>query len=214
VPSEFVARSLLEAPGLTAPVHVVTFGSPVVPDVLADGPATSSHENLRILFVGSMGQRKGLADLFAAYNLLNRPDVELWVLGSPMMPMEFYYRECPRMKYFAPRPREQVFSIMRQCDVLVLPSLLEGRALVQQEAMACGLPLIVTPNAGAEDMIEEGRTGFLVPIRSPETLAEKFAWCCEHRGELAAMRSASMSMASRHRWAEYGRSIVDLIISP
>ena len=56
---------------------------------------------------------------------------------------------------------------MRSCDLLVLPSIVEGRALVLQEAMACGLAMIATPNAGAEDLIVEGETGFLVPVGAP-----------------------------------------------
>jgi type I restriction enzyme R subunit len=64
---------------------------------------------------------------------------------------------------------------MRSCDVFVLPSLVEGRALVQQEAMACGLPIIVTRNAGGEDLVQDGSGGFLVPIRDPQAIAEKLS---------------------------------------
>ncbi len=49
---------------------------------------------------------------------------------------------------------------MQSCDVFVLPSIVEGRALVQQEAMACGLPVIATRNAGADDLIEDGTNWF------------------------------------------------------
>ena len=65
---------------------------------------------------------------------------------------------------------------MSMHDVLILPSIIEGRALVQQEALACGLPIIVTPNAGGEDLIETGVTGHLIPIRSPEKIREKIEW--------------------------------------
>ena len=61
---------------------------------------------------------------------------------------------------------------MQQHDVLVLPSIIEGRALVQQEALSCGLPIIVTRHAGAEDLIINGINGHIVPIRSPEKIAE------------------------------------------
>ena len=61
---------------------------------------------------------------------------------------------------------------MKEHDALVLPSIVEGRALVQQEALSCGLPIIVTPNTGGEDLVEEGVTGHLVSIRSPEKIAK------------------------------------------
>ena len=62
---------------------------------------------------------------------------------------------------------QKVREIMKEHDALILPSIIEGRALVQQEALSCGLPIIVTPNAGGEDLIEKGITGYIVPIRSP-----------------------------------------------
>jgi glycosyltransferase involved in cell wall biosynthesis len=55
---------------------------------------------------------------------------------------------------------------MKAHDALVLPSIVEGRALVQQEALSCGLPIIVTPNAGGEDLVEEGFNRAPCPIRS------------------------------------------------
>ena len=52
---------------------------------------------------------------------------------------------------------------MQQHDALVLPSIVEGRALVQQEFLSCGLPIIVTPNSGGEDLVEEGKPDTLFP---------------------------------------------------
>ena len=54
--------------------------------------------------------------------------------------------------YEPPRPHHEVLQLMKTCDVLVLPSIVEGRALVQQEAMSCRLPVIATRNAGADDL--------------------------------------------------------------
>jgi glycosyltransferase involved in cell wall biosynthesis len=111
-----------------------------------------------------MTQRKGLADLFAAFNIVNRKDVELVVLGSLVQPLEFYRGQYADFSYEAPRPHGNVLQLMQSCDVFALPSIVEGRALVQQEAMACGLPLIVTPNAGGQDLIEEGKQDFSFPF--------------------------------------------------
>ena len=119
-----------------------------------------------------MSQRKGLADLFEAMKLLKGEPVSLSILGQPSMPMEFYRRQLAEFEYFLPCSNKKVRAIMKEHDALVLPSIVEGRALVQQEALSCGLPIIVTPNTGGEDLIEEGITGYLVPIRSPEKIAE------------------------------------------
>ncbi len=187
---------------------VAEFGSP--PAAIRTGePTRRPGGPLRVLFAGSMTQRKGLADVFAAMKLLNRKDVMLVVFGSPVAPMEFYRRQFPDFIHEGPRPNEEVLRLMETCDVLVLPSIVEGRALVQQEAMRSGLPLIVTSNTGGEDLIEEGNTGFLVPIRAPERIAEKIEWFATHRDELETMREHARRMAARLTWEGYARKIIE-----
>ncbi len=212
VPSQFVRDSLPAAIMEGKTCCVAEFGTPEMSPL-----DTSLHERdsdvnrpLRLLFAGSLTQRKGLADLFEAMRLLGRGDVELVVMGAPVAPLEFYQRQLS-FRYEPPRSQADVFRLMQQCDVFILPSIVEGRALVQQEAMACGLPLIVTPNAGGEDLIEEGRTGFLVPIRSPHSLAEKISWFADNRQELPEMRQAAHNKAVKYTWQSYGQKIVAAI---
>jgi glycosyltransferase involved in cell wall biosynthesis len=101
--------------------------------------------------------------------------------------------------------------LMRSCDVLVLPSIVEGRALVQQEAMACGLPVISTHNAGAEDLLEDGAAGFLVPIRSPQAIAEKLERLAGNPDLLEQMSEAARAKARALSWADYRRWIVEVV---
>jgi glycosyltransferase involved in cell wall biosynthesis len=100
---------------------------------------------------------------------------------------------------------------MQTCDVLVLPSIVEGRALVKQEAMACGLPVIATRNAGADDLIVNGETGFLAPIRSPEKIAERMSWFVSNRERISGMGIAAQSRARELTWPAYGEKIVAAI---
>jgi glycosyltransferase involved in cell wall biosynthesis len=97
---------------------------------------------------------------------------------------------------------------MQSCDVFVLPAIVEGRALVQQEAMACGLPVIATKNAGADDVIVDGESGFLVPIRSPDSIAEKIIWCEANRSLVHGMGIAARRHAVEFTWRAYGESII------
>ena len=189
---------------------IAPFGSPP-PRPPVRRTTASPNAPLRVLFAGSMSQRKGLADVFAAVRLLRRSGVELVVFGSPVAPFSFYRQQGPDFTYEAPRPHEEVLCLMERCDVLVLPSLVEGRALVQQEALSCGLPLIVTPNAGGEDLIDEGRTGFLVPIRSPSAIAEKIDWFASHRSDLESMRPYARETAAKLTWSGYAKTILDAV---
>ncbi|MDQ6655898.1 MAG: glycosyltransferase [Verrucomicrobiota bacterium] len=207
-PSNFVLDSLPASALATKRCVMVPFGSPVV---------TQPEEHhrtdgrLRVLFAGALTQRKGLADLFAAMKLLGSAPIELVVMGSLLRPLAWYREQLPNFTYEPPRPHAEVLRLMRSCDVFVLPSLVEGRALVQQEAMACGLPLLATKNAGGDDLISEGETGFLLPIRSPKALAEKISWCAANRASISGMGIAAQRRAAEFTWRGYGEKILAAI---
>jgi len=131
----------------------------------------------------------------------------LVVLGSPRCEPEFYRREYPDFTYEKPRPHAAVLALMATCDVFCLPSIVEGRALVIQEAMSAGLPAIVTAHTGADDAIEPGRSGFVVPIRSPGAIAEKIAWFADRRAALPDFARAAQAAAARFTWHDYGERI-------
>ncbi|MEY2572750.1 MAG: hypothetical protein QOJ87_963 [Verrucomicrobiota bacterium] len=207
-PSAFVLESLPEQMRAARKCVVAPFGSPP-PNMSRESRRTSP--TLRFLFAGALSQRKGLADLFAAMKLVRSPDAEFVVMGSAILPMQFYRNQYPGFVYEPPRSHDAVLRLMASCDVLVLPSIVEGRALVQQEAMACGLPLVVTRNAGGEDLIVEGETGFLVPAGAPEVIAEKIEWFLQNRDKLAGMREAARAKAAKLTWAAYGDQILHAI---
>ncbi|MBX9695268.1 MAG: glycosyltransferase family 4 protein, partial [Cyanobacteria bacterium] len=213
VPSSFVSNSL--------PVHLqkkailAHFGSPTAdPSFKIDNDSRRKNQKLKVLFVGSLTQRKGLADLFAAINELTktRADIELHVMGSMRMPARFYLDRCVSVTMHPPQSKEAVFSLMRSADVFALPSLIEGCALVQQEAMICGLPIIITPNTGGSHLVVEGQTGFCVPAQSVQALAERLNWCAENREALVMMGRNARDRAAAITWHNY-RSKIQTTVS-
>ncbi|MEJ7688804.1 MAG: glycosyltransferase, partial [Variovorax sp.] len=209
VPSRFVADSLPDWAGQKARV-LSPFGSPASGGA-RPREATDAARPLRVLFVGSMGQRKGLADLFAAMRLLEGENIELIVMGALLGDMAFYRSQYAGFTHEKGRPHAEVLALMRSCDVFCLPSLYEGRALVMQEAMSQGLPVVITPNTGGDDLVIEGKTGFLVPIRSPEKIAEKLAWFNQNRQALPEMKDMAMRHAATYSWKNYGAVVIDAI---
>ena len=208
-PSDFVRDSLPADQASKIRSIVAPFGSPTIES--SSAPAQSSAQRpLRVLFAGSLSQRKGLADLFVATKFVNSNAIELIVMGPLLRPLN-WYRQFADFTYERPRPHAEVLRLMQSCDLFVLPSIVEGRALVQQEAMACGLPVIATKNAGADDLIVNGETGFLVPIRSPEAIARQIDWFASNRSELAGMGIAAQTRARELTWRGYGEKIVAAI---
>ena len=210
-PSQFVAHSLPEAAQQDKTIIVAPFGSPINSSPRNFSATLSKTHKLRILFAGSMSQRKGLGDLFAAMKLLKRNDVELVVMGNLQAPLAFYRNQYSGFIYEPGRSHPEVLKLMRSCDALCLPSIVEGRALVMQEALSQGLPLIITPNTGGEDLIDEGSTGFLIPIRSAEKIAERISWLADHRQSLEEMSLASQAKARQLTWSNYGQTIAKAV---
>jgi glycosyltransferase involved in cell wall biosynthesis len=212
-PSNFVKNSI---PIWAIKKNIVTshFGSPysnLNHDDFKKKGNTNKHIKLRVLFVGSMSQRKGLGDLFSAIKLLNSKEIELIIMGSLQESMSFYHSQCKNFTYEPGRSNTEVLTLMRSCDVFCLPSIVEGRALVMQEAMSQGLPLIITPNTGGEDLIIEGKTGFLVPIRAPEIIAEKLQWFLDNKTSISEMGIHAMEHARNYTWKKYSDTIIDAI---
>jgi len=94
---------------------------------------------------------------------------------------------------------------MSRSHVLVLPSIEEGLALVQAEAMACGCPVIATDHTGAEDLFEDGTEGFIVPIRHADAIAARLQQLADDPDLRARMSEACIARVRRlGGWHEYG----------
>ena len=206
-PSQFVLDSIPLEIRQKTPCQISPFGSPDCEPIHFE--TYKKSDKLRILFVGSMSQRKGLADLFEAMKSLKNEPVSLSILGQPSMPMEFYRKQFSAFEYFPPCSNYKVREIMKMHDALVLPSIVEGRALVQQEALSCGLAIIVTPNVGVEDLLEEGITGHLVPIRSPEKIAEAFTAMVSNRSNKEEIQKLCQKKATDYSWKNYAQKVID-----
>jgi len=210
-PSQFVLDSIPLEIRQKTPCQISPFGSPPCKPV--DFERSPKNDNLKLLFVGSMSQRKGLADLFEAIKLLQGEPISLSILGQPSMPMEFYRKQFSDFEYFPPCSNPRVREIMKVHDALVLPSIAEGRALVQQEALSCGLPIIVTPNAGGEDLVEEGITGHLAPIRSPEKIEDAIRAMIENKNPKEEIRKLCQEKAMQYTWENYAQNIIGFNLS-
>lgn len=129
-------------------------------------------EGLRLLFVGQIGQRKGISYLLEAARRTASYGDSLTLVGQiqgngqALAPYRDHFRHVPHV------PRTELREIYRQADVFVFPTLVEGMPLVVLEAMASGLPVITTPN-GPGDIVRDGVDGFLVPPRNVDLITER-----------------------------------------
>ena len=75
--------------------------------------------------------------------------------------------------------------------------------------MSQGLPLIITTHTGGADLIVEGKTGFLVPIRSPQAIAERLEWFLVNRRQIPDMSRNSVDRAAMYTWPNYAAGIIN-----
>ena len=205
VASSFTRSTLADAPHFRAPVHVVPYGAPapMPADELAADPRGGGAP-LRVLFAGSLGQRKGISYLLDAVERLG-PRVELTLLGTKTVegcaPLE---RAVRAHRWIPSLPHAGVLAEMSRQDVLVFPSLFEGFGLVIAEALSRGLPVITTAHTAGPDLLDDGVDGFLVPIRSAPAIAEKLALLFDPARRLE-MRHAALRKAARLSWEAHRR---------
>lgn len=150
-------------------------------------PKAKAGATLRVLWLGQVNLRKGFPYLVEAARLL--PSVHFDVVG-PLKVSRVAVDACPpNMVLHGPRSREETLRIYRDADLFVLPTISDGFAITQLEAMAAGLPVIATPCCGR--VVSEGVDGLIVPPRDGQALADAIARLDADRALLAAMQESA-----------------------
>ncbi len=202
VPSAFVRRTLTAQGVPEAKIRVIPFGA----DLGCFHPAEAAKRTgpILFLFVGSISARKGVPILLEAWRRMRVNNAELWLVGPGAAPKCATVDLPDSVRFLGRRSRSEVAELMRRADIFVFPSFFEGLAQVQVEALASGLPVISTIEAGAEDLIRDGANGFLVPAGDAAILSERMLQAAADRNLLDAMRSTVIAERHRLSWTAYG----------
>ena len=204
VASTFTKQTLAESP-CTARIDIVPYGAP--PSL--PGELTKPSGKIKVLFAGSLGQRKGLSYLLAAVEKL-KTAADLTLLGRKVADCAPLETAVQKYRWLPSLPHADMLREMKSHDVLVLPSLFEGFGLVILEAMAQGTPVIATDHTAGPDVIENGVNGFIVPIRSIDAIAEKLELLAINSELLMSMKQAAQLKAQSLGWAGYRERLVEV----
>jgi glycosyltransferase involved in cell wall biosynthesis len=168
-----------------------------------------SRETFRVSYVGQLSLQKGVMYLLEAWEKLRWTDAELWLVGRIESEIRALLKRytLQRVRIFGYVPN--VKPIYQQSDVFVFPSLHDGFGLVVLEAMACGLPVITTHNTAGPDIITEGESGFVVPIRDVDTLAERMERLRSDERLRREMGKAARARAEEFTWERYGDALAE-----
>jgi glycosyltransferase involved in cell wall biosynthesis len=143
----------------------------------------------RACYVGRVEPAKGLGYLLQAWKRLALPRAQLQLVGAVKPQMESLLKNYAGIgvSLIGFLPPQEVAKRYRESNLFVLPSPNEGLAQVLLEAMASGLPAVATDMTGANDCMENGKEGFIVPARDVDALADAILWCYQHPDESRAM---------------------------
>ncbi|HJS32472.1 MAG TPA: glycosyltransferase family 4 protein [Alphaproteobacteria bacterium] len=209
VPSEYV-RDSLSARGVSIDrIAVLPYGVDIGRFQPSSQPPPSPRRPLRVLFVGTLSQRKGVKYLLEAARLLGPDKVELVLVGRMIGAEAAFAPYRGAFRHIRHVPYHEVHALYRDADVFVYPSLHEGSAFVTYEALASGLPVVTTLNAGS--VVRDGEEGFVVPIRDVDALVERIDLLRRDEAMRQAMRVKARARAEQFTWAHYRARLCALI---
>lgn len=200
--SDFIALRLRES---GCPPDLITIHHIGV-DTAVFSPPAAPVDHPRVLFVGRLVPKKGLAHLLRAFPAVLRrvPNAELVIVGDGPLraEMETLAQQLDVDATFTGvQPPADILDHMRAAALLAAPSVVtasgdaEGLPITIMEALACGLPVVASPSGGSADGVRHGETGLVVPPGNEEALGEAIASLLLDDARRARMSTAARALA-------------------
>jgi glycosyltransferase involved in cell wall biosynthesis len=174
-------------------------------------PPTRVPDSPTFLFVGTVTTGKGIDLLVEAFQRVQAlcPQASLrlvggkgnaWPLVRPLL--------GPAVSWQTTLSHEALSEEYRKATCLVLPSRFDSFGMVVAEALASGLPVIVSDRTGAKELVTEGSNGWVIPAEDVKALTERMFWCAQHPKELAEMAGAARQAGLSADWKRYHKRLV------
>ena len=171
-------------------------------------PARFSKERpIRVLFLGQVNLRKGIARLLDAARILRDEPVEFWIVGPIQITNAKKIAIAPQVKWFGSVKRSEAAEKYRAADVFILPTLSDGFAITQLEAQAHGLPVISSKCCGT--VVENGRNGIVLEEPSAGCIAAAIRDCLADPNRLQNLASTSR-VAKEFTIEAFGKRLAEL----
>ncbi len=209
VPSSFARGTLIENGIPAEKIAIIPFGVDL--NLFSPVQRPGLSRPLRFVFLGTLGARKGVPLLLQAWRSLDTHGAELWLAGSVNERHVRLIPALPGLRRIGKVPHRELPGLLRQCDVLVLPSYFEGLAQVQLEALATGLPIIATEATGAPDLITHGVEGYIIPTGDADALRDALQRFITSPADLTHMSPAARHCAERYSWDKCGDRWMDML---
>ena len=204
VPSTVAKRSFVQMGIAPEKVHVIPYGVRLDQFTRTEAPPRDSFE---VLFAGQVSLRKGIPYLLQAFARLQHPKKRLTIVGDLQHDMREVLPALPLedVIFTGSVPQSELAKRMSRSHLLALPSIEEGLALVQGQAMACGCPVLASTATGAEDLFTDGEQGFIVADRDVDALTARMQQIADDPALQERLSEAAL-LRVKHLggWDQYG----------
>ncbi|ARJ49526.1 glycosyltransferase family 4 protein [Candidatus Pelagibacter sp. RS40] len=172
-----------------------------------------SNTYFDILFLASKSVRKGLHYLIEAFKKFKHPNKRLHVVGSKTSDNHFYEKKLQQENIitYGHVNHLKLNDLINTCHAYVLPSIEEGFAYTILEVAAAGCPVIVTENTGAGDFVRRSNCGFVVPIRSINSIVDKLTLLADNKILLKELSLNAQNYSKENNWEKYLKKLESLI---
>lgn len=168
------------------------------------------NKPLDVLYVGQVTYRKGITYLLKAISEMDSKNIRITIVGAYNSSDWFVkkYINKENISFIGLVTPDKMEEIYAQSDVFVIASIAEGMAQVGIEAMACGLPVICSHNSGIDDIVENEKSGFIIPCCDVESLKEKLQFFIDNREKTVEMGERGRIISKEYTWEKYERNVV------
>jgi len=200
--SNFTKRGIVNV-GMPAEKVFINHSGVDLPEKIPPYP-----EEFKASFLGTSCLRKGTPYLIQAF--AKTPEIKLLLQGG-------YHPELHKFLESSLTPNIEmggysihIFNFFAQTSVYIQPGIVDGCPLTILEAMAYERPVIATTNCGSGELIEDGKSGFIIPIRSPEAIIEKVLYFKDNPSEIERMGKNARKIVENHTWENNEKKLSEI----
>ena len=215
VVSQFVKRMTLKKGVNEERVCLIHNGIDL--DEINKAPRLDLEGDIKLLFVGKIKQVKGIDLLLKAISTLDlstKEKIKLYIAGSG--PYEKNYKSLARslkvskyVQFLGHLPLSKCFSLYKSCDILILPSRLEGFPITLLEALGSGIPIIATSVGGITEIVKNNRNGLLVGLNTRE-ITQKIKFLVDHPEVRKQFSKNNLMDAEKYSWQKIAQQYLNL----
>ena len=207
--SSFAKQTLIKQGIDSSKIYLVNLGFDPIRFYPKKIYSPSFPKPLRIIYTGIITKRKGVHLMSNVAKRLQHLSIEWVFVGSNDDALDCI-NGLPNSRHIPYLEHDELVREFHASDVFILPSYLDSWGMVVIEAMACGLPVIVTENTGAKDAVTDD-SGFIIPINDEDALMDKVLYFYDNRTEIERMGKNAAEVVQKYTWENYYKQVNEFI---